>query len=100
MDSITLCDDEKAKAINTYARGNMLRREKLSAFHRDRQLWMEKRLGRGQSKMTEEEYVGSKKEKQEKRQLLALKRAETRRQNALIKKQAAAAAKENQDEIA
>lgn len=79
MDSITLCDDDKAKAINDYARSNKLRSEKISAFHRNRKLWMETRLSKGQPKLTDEEYVKKKKEAQQKRKEIALKRARDKR---------------------
>lgn len=83
MDSIALCDDEKAKAINDYARSNKLRSEKISAFHRDRQLWMENRLSKGRPKLTDEEYIEQKKGIQAKRKEEAFRRARVRRENKL-----------------
>lgn len=76
MDSITLCDDDKAKAINDYVRSNKLRSEKLSAFHQNTKEWMENRLseGRSVSQMSDEEYVLHKKEQRERRRQSALKR--------------------------
>lgn len=81
MDSITLCDDDKAKAINDYARSNKLRSEKISAFHRNRRLWMEERLNSGQSqaKLSDEEYVNKKLQIQQKRREVALRRARNMR---------------------
>ncbi|CAN8072368.1 unnamed protein product [Agarophyton chilense] len=78
MDSITLCDDDRAKAINDYARSNKLRSEKISAFHRNRKLWMETRLSTAQPKLSEEEYVQMKKDRQKKRRSIALKRAQNK----------------------
>lgn len=77
MDSITLCDDDKAKAINDYARSNKLRAEKMSAFHRDRKLWMEQRLGKGLAGLTDEEYHSQKKEAQQRRREIALERSKS-----------------------
>ncbi|KAI0562206.1 hypothetical protein FGB62_64g028 [Gracilaria domingensis] len=79
MDSITLCDDDRAKAINDYARSNKLRSEKISAFHRNRKLWMETRLSTGRPKLTDEEYVQMKKAQQEKRRDIALRRVRNSR---------------------
>jgi hypothetical protein len=44
LDSITLSSEEKAKAINDYARSNKKRSEKITAYHRDRTAWMADRL--------------------------------------------------------
>lgn len=79
MDSITLCDEEKAKAINDYARSNKLRSEKITAFHRDRRTWMETRLKDSPSRLSDEEYDKRKKETQERRRQSALKRERTKR---------------------
>lgn len=79
MDSITLCDEEKAKAINDYARSNKLRSEKITAFHRNRRLWMENRLKDSPSRLSDEEYVRRKQEIREKRRQSALKREDVKR---------------------
>lgn len=87
MDSITLCDDDKAKAINDYARSNKLRSEKVTAFHRNRREWMENRLKDSPARLTDEEYLQRKIERRDRRRLFALRR-----------EQASKARKEEQDE--
>lgn len=74
VDSITLCDDDKAKAINNYARSNKLRSEKITAFHRNRKQWMENRLKDSPMKLSDEEYVKQKIEKRKRRRYFALER--------------------------
>ena len=85
VDSITMRNDEKAKAINDYARSNQLRSEKISQFHQDRQLWMEKRLSTSRSRLTDEEYIDQKKDIQRKRKEKAIRSARKRRENLLQK---------------
>lgn len=80
MDSVTMCNDDKARAINQYTRSNKVRSEKLSSFHRNRKVWMERRLGEGEGNLSDEEYVAKKKEIQEKRRNIALKRAQRKRE--------------------
>lgn len=74
MDSITLSDENKAKAINAYARSNKLRSEKITAFHKNRKVWMEERLHDSPQNLSDEEYVQKKLEAREKRRQAALKR--------------------------
>lgn len=74
MDSITLCDDDKAQAINNYARSNKIRSEKITAFHRNKRQWMEKRLSDTPAKLTNDEYVSRKMALREKRRQSAFKR--------------------------
>lgn len=76
VDSITLCSDDKAKAINDYARSNQLRSEKITAFHRNPKLWMENRLRDSPMKLSDEEYVNKKILRQERRRRFALQREE------------------------
>lgn len=76
MDSITLCDDDKARAINDYARSNRLKSEKLTAYHRDRRTWMETRLSQGEDLRWRLNRVEYKKQRQDKR------REEARRRHA------------------
>lgn len=73
LDSITLSGEEKAAAINAYARSNTRRSEKLMRFHRDERTWMENRLSEGEKLR----FSGSeefKKARQEQRQAAARKR--------------------------
>lgn len=79
MDSIRLCDEEKAKAINDYARSNKLRSEKITVFHRDRRLWMENRLKDSPSRLSDEQYARRKGEIRERRRQSALKREREKR---------------------
>lgn len=74
VDSITLCNDDKAKRINDYARSNKLRSEKLTGFHRNRKQWMENRLRDSPMRLSDEEYVDRKIEKRERRRYFALER--------------------------
>lgn len=82
MDSVTLSGDDKAKAINAYARSNKLRSEKITAFHRNRKTWMETRLSDSRFRVSDEDYVARKKKTQENRQEFARQRAIKRKQNA------------------
>lgn len=79
MDSITLCNDDKAKAINDYVRSNKLRSEKITAFHRDRRQWMENRLKDSPARLTDDEYLKRKLELRERRRSNARKREEAKR---------------------
>lgn len=79
MDSVTLSDENKAQAINAYARSNKLRSEKITAFHRNRKLWMETRLDDSPKNLSDDEYVQTKIDLREKRRQSALKRAAIRR---------------------
>lgn len=79
MDSIALSEENKANAINAYARSNQLRSEKITAFHRNRKLWMEKRLDDSPKHLSDDQYLQKKLDIQEKRRQAALKRAEMRR---------------------
>lgn len=81
MDSITLCDEEKAKAINDYARSNKLRSEKITAFHKNRRSWMENRLKDSPSRLSDDEYISKKKEVRERRRQSALKREMEKRES-------------------
>lgn len=74
VDSITLCNDDKAKAINDYARSNKLRSEKITGFHRNPKQWMENRLKSSPMRLSDEEYVNQKIEKRERRRYFALER--------------------------
>lgn len=74
MDSITLSDESKAKAINAYARSNKLRSEKITAFHKNRKVWMEERLQDSPQNLSEKEYIEKKLELREKRRQSAIKR--------------------------
>lgn len=74
MDSITLCDDDKAKAINDYARSNKRRSEQMTAFHHDKRTWMESRLSDGVAARWTDNYVEGKLLKKEKRRQAALRR--------------------------
>ena len=74
MESITLCDDERAKEINDYVRSNRLRSEKLTFYHRDRKAWMESRLSEGAGLRWRRENEEYKKMAQEKRKLEARRR--------------------------
>lgn len=74
MDSITLCDDDRAKQINDYVRSNQLRSEKITAYHRDRRAWMETRLSAGEDLRWRMNRVEYKKQRQDKRQEEARRR--------------------------
>lgn len=74
MDSITLCDDDRAKMINDYVRSNRLRSEKITAYHRDRRTWMETRLSAGEDLRWRMNRVEYKKQRQDKRQEEARRR--------------------------
>lgn len=74
MDSITLSDESKAQAINAYARSNKLRSEKITAFHKNRKVWMEERLQDSPQNLSEKEYVQKKIDQREKRRQSAIKR--------------------------
>lgn len=78
MDSITLCNDEKAKAINDYARSNQLRSEKITAFHHNRTQWMADRLSNSPARLSDEEYVQQKLQVKERRRMSALRREEAK----------------------
>lgn len=74
MDSITLCDDDKAKQINDYVRSNRLKSEKITAYHADRRSWMEDRLSQGEDLRWRMNRVEYKKQRQEQRQEEARRR--------------------------
>lgn len=74
MESITLCDDERAKEINDYVRSNRLKSEKISFYHRDRKAWMESRLSEGAGLRWKRQNDEYKKMAQEKRRLEARRR--------------------------
>jgi hypothetical protein len=74
LDSITLSSEEKAKAINAYARSNKKRSEKITAYHFDRAAWMAKRLSSGEESRLKSSQVDYKKDRQLKRQAAARKR--------------------------
>lgn len=81
MDSITLADEPRAKAINAYARSNKLRSEKITAFHKDRKLWMENRLKDSPKHLSEYEKLQKKIQLKEKRRQTALQRARNKQRN-------------------
>lgn len=74
MDSIALSDEPRAKAINAYARSIKLRSEKITAFHRNRKLWMEDRLKDSPQHLSDEDIIQQKLDKRERRRQAALKR--------------------------
>lgn len=80
MDSITLVDEPRAKAINAYARSNKLRSEKITAFHKNRKLWMENRLKDSPKHLSEKEKQQKKIQLKEKRRRSALQRAQNKRE--------------------
>lgn len=75
MDSITLADEHRAKAINAYARSNRLRSEKITAFHKNRKVWMENRLKNSPKLLSEQEKIQLKLDTRERRRQAALKRS-------------------------
>lgn len=83
MESITLCDDERAKEINDYVRSNKLRSEKITFYHRNRKAWMDARLEDGQvlrNRTNSDEY---KRAAQERRSRKARERHQRKRQREL-----------------
>lgn len=81
MDSITLCDEERAKAINAYARSNQLRSEKITAFHKNKRAWMENRLKDSPMRLSDDEYIERKKAIRDRRRQSALKREREKRES-------------------
>lgn len=84
MDSITLADEPRAKAINAYARSNKLRSEKITAFHKNRKLWMENRLKDSPKHLSEKEKLDKKIQLKEKRRQSALQRAQNKRTQRIL----------------
>jgi hypothetical protein len=74
LDSITLSSEEKANAINAYARSNRKRSEKIKAYHHDRAAWMARRLSSGEESRLKSSQVDYKKDRQLERQAVARKR--------------------------
>lgn len=95
MDSITLSDDNRANAINAYARSNQLRSEKITAFHRNQKVWMEERLKDSPQNLTDEQYVQRKLDIKQRRREAGLKRARIK----LSKKNGQSVLKDEEPEV-
>lgn len=67
-DSITLCSEEKAAAINAYVIRNKHRSEKLLMFHNDKQRWIDTKLREGETLRLSMNNIELKRQKQLKRQ--------------------------------
>lgn len=73
-DSLTLCSEEKAAAINAYVIRNKHRSEKLLMFHHDKQRWIDNKLQEGENIRLLMNNVEVKRQRQLQRQQEARKR--------------------------